>query len=113
MPFPFGDTIAFRLSRFDHELWKGALGDQPLFDLHIVLWDEPECTDEITLQHLARDFAEVVKAVVSDTEGLPPIIAEIALQLSGLEPTFMPATIAKIKLLETHTPGQLEWVRHG
>jgi len=52
-----------RLEQVNQCYLKGALGPDPTFELHIVLWDEGNPTpQELTLCEFARDLAEVARA---------------------------------------------------
>lgn len=56
-----------QLRRLDAELLKGSFGDQPVLDLHLVLWDgddEEDADPESArlMAQLTRDLADVVRA---------------------------------------------------
>jgi hypothetical protein len=56
---------ATRLEAFDQDHMKGALGTDPTFELHIVLWDEDKLTPQaLTLCEFARDLAEVARSAI-------------------------------------------------
>jgi len=48
--------------RLGQNLFKGALGDQPVYDLQIVLWEESAAQMASTLGQLTRDLADVVRS---------------------------------------------------
>ncbi len=69
------------LDAYDRDHFKGLLGNVPLVDLHIVLWEnwsDPEATMERTpLSQLTHDLAERVKALLAAEKRIPPILGDI------------------------------------
>lgn len=66
---------AGQCQRLDREFFRGALGPQPVFDLHLVLFDavSPEPLHELT-----RDLAEVLKQAALEDPLFPPVLGAIS-----------------------------------
>lgn len=66
---------AGQCQRLDREFFRGALGAQPVFDLHLVLFDAaaPEPLSELT-----RDLAEVLKRAALEDPLFPPVLGAIS-----------------------------------
>jgi hypothetical protein len=69
------------LDHYDRLHFKGLLGNVPLVDLHLVLWEdwnEAESRQERTpISQLTRDLAEHVKTRLSSEKRIPPILGDI------------------------------------
>ena len=65
-----------QLERLDREFLGGTLGSEPVFDLHLVLW-EGEAESQPSLHELTRDLAEVVKQAALDDPQFPPVLGSI------------------------------------
>ena len=66
------------LERLTDGCLKGILSPVPLFDLHLVVWPEPEPTsDQSALLELTRDLAENIKDGLDDSAELPGGLGEI------------------------------------
>jgi hypothetical protein len=67
---------AEQLSR---RFFKGALSDQPVFDLNIVVWDlnEAEEPEHTPIRQFTRDLSETVKKALMERDELPRILRHI------------------------------------
>ena len=67
-----------RLTQLDRGSLKGALGEDPRFELHLVLWDEHGLSDqESILCEFARDLAEAARAGMARVPALGSRIGAI------------------------------------
>jgi hypothetical protein len=60
--------------RMNQRIFKGALGDQPVLELHLVLWQSAATETVSTLGQLSRDLADVI---VSSLAGQTDYRAEL------------------------------------
>jgi hypothetical protein len=60
--------------RLNHGLFKGALGDQPVLELHLVVWSSASDAMDSTLGQLTRDLADVI---VSSLAGQTDFVADV------------------------------------
>lgn len=67
---------ARRLNRW---FFKGALGEEPVFDLNLVVWDasDEEEAEATPIRQLTRDLAEKVKIAILERSELPTILRDI------------------------------------
>ena len=65
--------------RLNRRFFKGALSDQPQFDLNIVVWDLSEATEpeHTPIRQFTRDLSETVKRAMTEREDLPRILRHI------------------------------------
>lgn len=64
--------------RLDGELFGGALGSEPAYDLQLVLFDTASGPEVSTLHELTRDLAEVVKLSALDDPLFPRVLGAIS-----------------------------------
>lgn len=73
-----------RLEMANADLFKGALGTDPLFDLHLLLSAQQPDRDHTTLGELTRDLADVFLEQIGDEWQFPDLIRSIhGLRRSG------------------------------
>ena len=65
--------------RVNRHFFKGALSDQPIFDLNIVVWDlsEAEEPEHTPIRQFTRDLSETVKRAMTERDDLPRILRHI------------------------------------
>jgi hypothetical protein len=63
--------------RLDREFFIGRLGPEPVFDLHLVLWEDGADAGPLPLYELTRDLAEMVKQAALDDPLFPPVLGDI------------------------------------
>jgi hypothetical protein len=65
--------------QLNHRFFKGALNDNPVFDLNLVVWDlcEEEDVESIPIHQLTRDLSETVKGALLERVELPGILRDI------------------------------------
>lgn len=63
--------------RLDREFFIGRLGPEPVFDLHLVLWEDGAGAAPPPLHELTRDLAEVVKQAALEDPLFPPVLGDI------------------------------------
>ena len=79
----FTEVAAPTPARFlDRTLFKGALGDSPVFDLHLVLWDTGDGVGAISEEHqalheLTHDLAQLAYTACRATYGLSESLGSI------------------------------------
>ncbi len=79
----FTEVAAPTPARFlDRTLFKGALGDSPVFDLHLVLWDTGDGVGAISEEHqalheLTHDLAQLAYNACRATYGLSESLGSI------------------------------------
>lgn len=67
----------------DRRVFKGGLGAEPVFDLHLVMWQPPDgatdaqVAEQASLFQLTRDAAELAKAACCETPQLAAAIGSI------------------------------------
>ena len=64
-------------SRLNREYFKGALGSEPRFELHLVVWDLGDGGDLVPLHQLTRDLCDVFMSRVPEEVLFPPVLGAI------------------------------------
>jgi hypothetical protein len=66
-----------QIERLEREITKGSLGADAVFDLHLVLWNQPDDPERTQLSLLTRDLAEVVKGGLVEAWQFPDLLRDI------------------------------------
>jgi hypothetical protein len=66
-----------QVQRLNRDVFKGVLGDRPVFDLNIVLREGVEEPDRTCLCQLTRDLSEKLKATIRENGRFPQILRDI------------------------------------
>ncbi len=68
---------AIQLERMRHSFFKGALPQEPRFDLVLVTWYYDENADRTPICEFTRDIAEVVKRALAEQTTFPAVLNDI------------------------------------
>lgn len=66
-----------QIARLNRDRLKGALGERPVFDLHLVLDDAGDERDAATLRQLTHDVAESIQRAILSQGPFPNVLGNV------------------------------------